>query len=113
MERQRQHDPAAAVEREQQALNVARIRQDFPMLQRLVNGKPLVWLDNSATTQKPASMIARLASFYTTQEYAKTQSSHTVGKQATEAFEATRSRIASHFNAARPEEIIFLRGATE
>src|SRR4051812_48717731 len=57
-------------------------------------------------------MIARLQSFYT-QEDAQTQTSHTVGKQATEAFEATRSRIARHFNAARPEEIIFLRGATE
>ncbi len=90
----------------------AQIRTDFPALQQTVNGKPLVYLDNSASTHKPMVVIDRIREFYT-KEYSKIQSGHTLGKHATEAFEEARAKVAAQIHARDPKEIVFLRGCTE
>jgi cysteine desulfurase/selenocysteine lyase len=82
------------------------------MLKQTVNGKPLVYLDNSATSQKPQVMIDRLRDFYTN-EYAKTDEIHTLSKKATENFEQAREKIAKFINAPNAREVVFERGATE
>jgi len=92
-------------------LDVTAIRKDFPLLKREVNGHPLVYLDNAATSQKPQVMIDRLRDFYTN-ENAKTEEGHSLSKRATEAFEEARSKVAKFINADE-REIIFQRGATE
>src|SRR5215208_1491881 len=93
-------------------LDVIRIRQDFPVLAREVNGKPLVYLDSAATSQKPRQMIERLSDLYS-HEYARVEEGHTLSKEATEVFEGTRAKVAKLINAAEPREIIFCRGTTE
>jgi cysteine desulfurase / selenocysteine lyase len=98
--------------RDRQELDVERIRQDFPMLQRRMNGRPLVYLDSAATSQKPYVMIERLRALYT-EEYAKVEEGHTLSKHATKVFEEVRAKVARLINAAEPREIIFTRGATE
>ena len=92
--------------------DVNKVREDFPMLKQKVNGKPLVYLDNSASSQKPQVMIDRLRDFYTN-EYAKIDEIHTLSKKATENFEQAREKIAKFINARHSKEIIFERGATE
>jgi cysteine desulfurase/selenocysteine lyase len=93
-------------------LDVIRIREDFPVLGREVNGHPLVYLDSAATSQKPRQMIERLSDLYS-HEYARVEEGHTLSKEATEVFEGTRAKVAKLINAAEPREIIFCRGATE
>jgi cysteine desulfurase/selenocysteine lyase len=93
-------------------LDVIRIREDFPVLGREVNGHPLVYLDSAATSQKPRVMIERLSELYS-HEYARVEEGHTLSKEATEVFEGTRAKVAKLINAAEPREIIFCRGATE
>jgi cysteine desulfurase/selenocysteine lyase len=93
-------------------MNVEKIRRDFPVLGRTVHGKPLVYLDNSATSQKPQVMIDRLIRIYE-HEYARVEEGHELSMEATKSFEATRKRVAKLLNAAQPREIIFCRGATE
>ncbi|MFL6213336.1 MAG: aminotransferase class V-fold PLP-dependent enzyme [Blastocatellia bacterium] len=92
--------------------DVARIREDFPILKREVNGKPLVYLDNAATSQKPRAMIERMSELYS-REYARVEEGHTLSREATKVFEGTRAKVAKLINAAEPREIIFCRGATE
>jgi cysteine desulfurase/selenocysteine lyase len=93
-------------------LDVERIREDFPVLKREVNGKPLVYLDNAATSQKPQAMIDRLSELYS-HEYARVEEGHTLSREATKVFEGTRAKVAELINAAEPREIVFCRGATE
>jgi cysteine desulfurase/selenocysteine lyase len=93
-------------------LDVERIREDFPVLAREVNGKPLVYRDNAASSQKPRAMIDRIQQIYA-HEYARAEEGHALSKEATRSFEATRKRVAGLINASRPEEIVFCRGATE
>ena len=93
-------------------MDVQRIRQDFPVLQREVNGKPLVYLDNAASSQKPRSMIERIARIYS-HEYARAEEGHALSQEATKTFEATRKQVAKLINAGRAEEVVFCRGATE
>ncbi|HEX8448860.1 MAG TPA: cysteine desulfurase [Allosphingosinicella sp.] len=88
------------------------IRADFPVLGRTVKGKPLVYLDNAATSQKPKAMIDRIVQVYA-REYARVEEGHTLSNEATAAFEATRAKVANLINAAEPREIVFCRGATE
>ncbi|HEY0100891.1 MAG TPA: aminotransferase class V-fold PLP-dependent enzyme [Pyrinomonadaceae bacterium] len=92
--------------------DVTRIREDFPVLKREVQGKPLVYLDNAATSQKPQAMISRLSELYS-HEYARVEEGHTLSREATEIFEGTRAKVAKLINAAEAREIVFCRGATE
>ncbi|HFD11423.1 MAG TPA: cysteine desulfurase [Crenotrichaceae bacterium] len=94
-------------------LNVHRLRSDFPILSQTVRGKPLVYLDNAATTQKPHCVIDAISNFYQ-KDYANVHRGvHTLSERATLAYEAVRKQVQQHFNAASEKEIIFVRGATE
>ncbi len=94
-------------------LDVHSIRQQFPILQRQVKGKPLVYLDNAATTQKPQSVIDALTGYYTGYNANIHRGIHTLAEEATAAFEAARDTAQRFINAAEREEIIFTRGTTE
>ena len=92
------------------ALDVAKIREDFPILKQMVNGKPLVYLDNAATSQKPQAVIDALVRYYTTENSNVHRGVHTLSQQATDDYEAARSRVKRFINAQKDEEIIFVRG---
>src|SRR5437899_8658176 len=93
--------------------DVERIREDFPILARPVYGKPLVYLDNAASAQKPKAVLERLYHAYTA-EYANVHRGlHYLANAATEAYEDARAKVARFLNAARKEEIVFTRNATE
>jgi len=89
-----------------------RIRADFPVLGRRVNGKPLVYVDNAATSQKPASVIEAISSYYRNSNSNIHRSMHELAGEATELYEGGRSKVA-RFIGARPEEVVFVRNATE
>jgi cysteine desulfurase/selenocysteine lyase len=89
------------------------VRDDFPILSEKVNGKPLIWLDNAATTQKPSCVIDRIKYFYEHENSNVHRGAHTLAQRATEAYEGARSKAASFLNAGDPREIIFVRGTTE
>ena len=89
------------------------VRADFPTLHQLVNGKPLVYLDNAATTQKPQAVIDVLSRFYECDNANVHRGLHALSMRATDAYEGARARVARFVNAAAPEEIIFTRGTTE
>jgi cysteine desulfurase/selenocysteine lyase len=92
---------------------VARIREDFPILAMRVYGKPLIYLDNAASAQKPKAVLDRIERAYTS-EYANVHRGlHYLANAATEAYESARETVRTFLNAARPEEIIFTRNATE
>ncbi|CAL8972211.1 Cysteine desulfurase [Rhodoplanes serenus] len=93
--------------------DVARIREDFPALAMTVYGKPLVYLDNAASAQKPTAVLDRLTKAYTS-EYANVHRGlHYLANAATEAYEGARETVRAFLNARRPEEIVFTRNATE
>ena len=95
------------------AYDVSRIREDFPILAMQVYGKPLVYLDNAASAQKPKAVLDRLQHAYTA-EYANVHRGlHYLANAATEAYEGAREKVRAFLNAARTEEIIFTRNATE
>jgi cysteine desulfurase/selenocysteine lyase len=95
------------------AYDVARVRQDFPALAMQVYGKPLVYLDNAASAQKPSAVLDRMTQAYTS-EYANVHRGlHYLANAATEAYEGGRAKVAQFINAARTEEVIFTRNATE
>jgi cysteine desulfurase/selenocysteine lyase len=89
------------------------IKRDFPILRERVNGRPLVWLDNAATTQKPQSVIDRLAYFYEHENSNVHRAAHELAARATDAYEAARDKVRRFVNASSTDEIIFVRGATE
>ena len=93
--------------------DVERIRKDFPILHQEVHGKPLVYLDNAATAQKPQLVIDALARYYATDNANVHRGVHRLSERATEAYEGARARIQRFLNAAQTREIIFVRGATE
>jgi cysteine desulfurase/selenocysteine lyase len=93
--------------------DVQRIRADFPILARAVHGKPLVYLDNAATTQKPQAVLDALTRYYTESNANVHRGVHQLSERATEAFEAARERVRRFFNASGPTEIVFTRNATE
>ncbi len=95
------------------AFDVHAVRRDFPILAERVNGKPLVWFDNAATTQKPQAVIDRLLQFYQHENSNIHRAAHELAARATDAYEAARSKVARFIGARSPEEIIFVRGATE
>jgi cysteine desulfurase/selenocysteine lyase len=93
--------------------DVQAIRRDFPILQERVHGKPLIWLDNAATTQKPQSVIDRLSDFYTHENSNIHRAAHELAARATDAYEAAREKVRRFINASAVKEIIFVRGTTE
>ena len=94
-------------------LDVARIRQDFPILERKVYGKPLVYLDNAATSQKPRQVIEALVKYYETYNANIHRAVHCLGEEATAAYEEARAKVAAFINAPSPECIVFTRNTTE
>jgi cysteine desulfurase/selenocysteine lyase len=93
--------------------DVALIRADFPILAKQIYGKPLVYLDNAASAQKPNAVLDRLQQVYTS-EYANVHRGlHFLANAATESYEGARDKVRAFLNAARPEEIVFTRNATE
>ena len=94
-------------------LDLPAIRAEFPILQREINGKPLVYLDNAASAQKPEFVIENLAGVYRAYYANVHRGLHTLANEATEAFEAAREDVRSFVNARHASEIVFTRGATE
>ena len=96
-----------------QPLDVHAIRRDFPILQERVNGRPLVWFDNAATTQKPQRVIDRIAYFYQHENSNIHRAAHELAARATDAYEHARNVVARFIGAPSSKEIIFVRGTTE
>ena len=93
--------------------DVNAIRRDFPILQETVHGRPLIWLDSAATTQKPQAVIDRLAYFYQHENSNIHRAAHALAAKATDAYEAAREKVRRFLNAPSVDEIVFVRGATE
>jgi cysteine desulfurase / selenocysteine lyase len=89
------------------------IKRDFPILQEQVHGRPLIWLDNAATTQKPNAVIDRITSFYQHENSNIHRAAHTLAARATDAYEGAREKVRRFLNASSTREIVFVRGATE
>ena len=100
-------------DRSDDSFDVARVREDFPVLAEKVHGKPLVYLDNAATAQKPRVVIQRLASYYETENSNIHRGVHRLSEKATQAYEDARGTVRRFVNAAEDREIVFVRGATE
>ncbi len=94
-------------------IDVERVRADFPILQRLVNGRPLIYLDNAASSQKPRQVIQSLVDFYTNINANVHRGVHTLSVEATDAYEAARERVGRFVNAYDSDEIVFVRNTTE
>ncbi|MBO3115361.1 cysteine desulfurase [Winogradskyella sp. DF17] len=92
--------------------NVESIRKDFPILRREVNGKPLVYFDNAATSQTPQQVIDVIVDYYSNYNANIHRGVHSLSQEATDAYELARQKIQTHFNAAQPHEIIFTSGTT-
>lgn len=95
------------------SLDLAAIRAEFPILSRQVNERPLVYLDNAATTQKPQAVIDRIARYYTYENANIHRGVHTLSQDATDDYEAARKTVARFINAPSDHEIVFVRGCTE
>ncbi len=94
-------------------LDAARLRADFPLLERRENGRRLVYLDNAATTQKPEAVLRAIADYYRTTNANVHRGAYSLAIRATEAYEAARAKIAGFVNAWAPEGVVFTRGTTE
>ena len=94
-------------------LEINKIRKDFPILTRKINGKPFVYLDNAATTQKPLSVINKISEYYSFYNSNIHRAVYDIAEEATDAYELTRSKVGKFINARSTDEIIFTRNATE
>src|SRR4051812_28804450 len=94
-------------------LDVTAIRRDFPILARQIHGKPLVYLDNAATSQKPRQVIQALVDYYETTNANTPRGVHALAEEATDAYEGARRKVARFIGADSPEEILFTRNTTE
>jgi len=94
-------------------LDARLIRRDFPILEERVHGRPLIWLDNAATTQKPKAVIDRISDFYRHENSNIHRAAHELAARATDAYESAREKSRRFLNASSTREIIFVRGATE
>jgi cysteine desulfurase / selenocysteine lyase len=101
------------VEPSQLAWDVTRIRKDFPLLEQTVHGRPLIYLDNAATSQKPQVVLDALRTYYESQNANVHRGVHTLSERATEAYEGARDRVQRFLNARERREIVFVRGTTE
>jgi len=95
------------------AIDIERVRQDFPVLHQEVRGKPLVYLDNAATSQKPIQVIEALSRYYGYQNANIHRGVYYLSEEATAAYEAARVKTQRFLNAANPDEVVFVRGTTE
>src|SRR5262249_16973175 len=93
--------------------DLGEVRADFPILRQQVNGRRLVYLDNAATSQKPQAVIDALVSYYTTTNANIHRGNHTLAIQATNAYEASREKVAAFIGASSSAEIVFTRNTTE
>jgi cysteine desulfurase / selenocysteine lyase len=105
--------PVTAQPRGLPVLDVARVRADFPILRRQARGKPLVYLDNAATTQKPQVVIDAISRYYTEYNANVHRGVHELSEIASEAYESARRKVAAFFNAPHERQIVFTRNATE
>ncbi|WP_156751787.1 aminotransferase class V-fold PLP-dependent enzyme, partial [Mycobacterium sp. E2497] len=96
-----------------EVFDVNAIRADFPILKEVVNGKPLIWFDNAATTQKPQVVIDRLVRFYSHENSNIHRAAHELAARATDAYEEARDTVADFIGAPSSENIVFVRGTTE
>jgi len=94
-------------------LDVNAVRRDFPILNQRVHGKPLVWFDNAATTQKPQAVIDAISRFYSHDNSNIHRGAHTLAARSTDAFEQARQRVQGFLGASSAKDIIFVRGTTE
>ena len=101
------------INRSSLTLNPEALKADFPALQQTINNKPLVYLDNAASTQKPYAVIQRLQRYYEKENANVHRGVHTLSQRATDAYEDAREKIRAFINAVHSKEIIFVRGATE
>ena len=92
--------------------DVTAIRKDFPILSRKVNGRPLVYLDNAATSQKPQQVIDCIVDYYSNYNANIHRGVHALSQEATDAYEASRKKIQTHFGIAKSHEVIFTSGTT-
>ncbi len=97
---------------EKEYFDIDAVRKDFPILSRKVNGHPLVYLDNAATSQTPKQVIDSIVDYYSNYNANIHRGVHTLSQEATDAYEGAREKIRSHFNAAKAHEIIFTAGTT-
>src|SRR5437868_6688300 len=104
-----QESPAATLT----PLEVERIREDFPALAQKIHGKPLVYLDNAATTLKPRRVIERITRYYALENSNIHRGVHFLSAEATKEYEAARAKVARFINAADTREVIVVRGTTE
>lgn len=105
--------PIPAVGDHYEIFDVHALRADFPILRETVNGKPLIWFDNAATTQKPQAVIDRLAYFYAHENSNIHRAAHELAARATDAYEDARDTVRRFIGAAKDENIVFVRGCTE
>ena len=94
------------------ALDIEKIRKDFPILQREVNGKPLVYFDNAATSQTPQQVIDSIVRYYQNYNANIHRGVHFLSQEATDAYEKARIKIQGHFNIAKSHEVVFTSGTT-
>src|SRR5579872_4151941 len=92
--------------------DVERIREDFPVLKQTIHGKPLVYLDNAATAQKPRAVIDAIVKFYEVDCANIHRGVHELSQRSTKAYEHTRAKVKRMLNARATEEIVFVRGTT-
>jgi cysteine desulfurase/selenocysteine lyase len=98
---------------ETRSLDVTAIREDFPILDRVINGKPLVYLDSAATSQKPRAVIDTMTDYYQRYNANPHRGVYQISEEATAAYESARQRVATFINAPSPKEIVFTRNVTE
>lgn len=106
-------EPVPQIRDDHEIFDVNTIRADFPILRETVNGKPLIWFDNAATTQKPQAVIDRLAYFYAHENSNIHRAAHELAARATDAYEDARDTVRRFIGASKDEQIIFVRGTTE
>ena len=94
-------------------MDISRLRSDFPILSRKINGKPLAYLDNAATSQKPRQVIEAIADYYRSSNANVHRGIHTLSVEATEVYEKAREKVAGFVGVCDTSEIIFVRNATE
>ncbi len=108
-----QATPNAFAQSAHPAFDANLVRKDFPILGELINGRPLIWFDNAATTQKPQVVIDRLAYFYAHENSNIHRAAHELAARATDAYEDTRETVRRFINAPSVDNIVFVRGTTE
>jgi cysteine desulfurase/selenocysteine lyase len=106
-------EPVPSLVDDHEVFDVHAVRADFPILRETVNGKPLIWFDNAATTQKPQAVIDRLAYFYAHENSNIHRAAHELAARATDAYEEARETVRRFIGAPKSEQIIFVRGTTE